>query len=113
MKREIIALTEQVTVYGSKNKKKVIARIDTGATKSSMDIKLASELELGPIIETKTVRSAHGTSLRPILKAKIRIKNKLFKSKFSLADRQHLKYSLLIGQNILKKTNFLIDPSKK
>ncbi len=30
---------------------------------------------------------------------------------FSIADRAHMKYKVLIGKNILKK-GFLIDPSK-
>ena len=50
----VISLIEPVLVRGKNNKKKeVMAKIDTGATKSSIDTNLASEIGLGPIIETK------------------------------------------------------------
>jgi hypothetical protein len=109
----IIGLTENVIVIGeNKVKKRLKAKIDTGATLSSIDSKLAGELKLGPIIKTKLVKSAHGHSLRPLVKASIRIANKRFKYKFTIADRSHMKYKLLIGQNILKN-KFLIDPAMK
>ncbi|MBN2141880.1 ATP-dependent zinc protease, partial [Candidatus Woesearchaeota archaeon] len=41
--------------------------------------------------------------------AKIVLGGKEIESKFTLADRSHMKYPVLIGQNILRK-NFLIDP---
>ena len=110
MTRKILGLTEPIKVFGTKSKK-VIARIDTGATKSSIDAKLAAELNLGPIIRTKLVKSSHGTSIRPIIKAKISILGEELVEEFTIADRTHMKYQVLIGQNILKH-NFLIDPQK-
>ena len=38
--------------------------------------------------------------------------DKEIKTDFTLADRSNMKYSVLIGQNILKQ-GFLIDPSKE
>ena len=108
----LVGLTQKITIIGKKNKKSVIARVDTGATKGSIDSKLASSLQLGPIIKTKLVKSAHGKEIRPVIAADIMIGSKKMKSEFTLADRQHLKYSVLLGQNILKK-GFIIDPSKK
>ena len=109
----IIGLSERVTIIGpTKKKKRVIARIDTGATKSSVDAKLAAELALGPIIKTKLVKSASGNKMRPVLKANIKIAKKELNEEFTVADRSHLKYRVLVGQNILKK-GFLIDPTKK
>ncbi|MBW3012272.1 RimK/LysX family protein [Candidatus Woesearchaeota archaeon] len=110
----LIGLTEKVTVKsmnGSRDKK-AIARIDTGATKSSMDTDLAASLSLGPIIDTTLVKSASGSSVRPVIVAKIMLKGKEVESKFTLADRKHMSYKVLIGQNILKEGGFLIDPSK-
>ncbi|MBU1976240.1 MAG: RimK/LysX family protein [Nanoarchaeota archaeon] len=86
------------------------AKIDTGATKSSIDIKLASELKLGPIVKSKLVKSAHGTKLRPIVWADIVLKGKPLRAEFTLADRTHMTYPVLIGVNILKQ-GFLVDPS--
>jgi len=112
-KKLVIGLTEKVTLIGPTNKKKrVIARIDTGATKSSVDAKLAAELSLGPIIKTKLVKSASGSKLRPVIKAEIKLADKTIKSEFTIADRGHMKYRVLVGQNILKEAKLLIDPNK-
>lgn len=108
---KIIGLTEQVILHSDGKKKKIIARIDTGATISSIDARLAAELSLGPVMQTKLVKSAHGNKLRPVVEARITIGKKTIKEKFTIADRDHMKYKALIGQNILKK-GFLIDPSK-
>ena len=112
MKKTTIGLVEKVTVFGANGRKTVDARIDTGATKSSVDAKLAAELELGPIMKTKLVKSAQGNRLRPVVMVDIMLAKRQFKAEFTLADRTHMKYQMLIGQNILKD-GFLIDPSKK
>ncbi|MFW6231250.1 MAG: RimK/LysX family protein [Nanoarchaeota archaeon] len=109
--RSIISLMEKVTVEGPAKSKQVNARIDTGAHTSSIDVKLAAELNLGPIIETKNVRSASGVGLRPLIKAKLTIHGKTLESEFTIANRDHMKYSVLVGRNILRKAGFLIDPA--
>lgn len=113
-KKVILGLTEEVTLVGAKGEKEtVIARIDTGATSSSIDTGLAGKLELGPVIRSKLVKSAAGSKKRPIVRAKIKMDGQIIEEEFSLADRSHMTYQMLIGQNILKKGNFLIDPNKK
>lgn len=107
----VIGLAEKVSVRYDNGRKSVIAKIDTGATKSSIDTNLAAELRLGPVIKSKLVKSAHGSKLRPIIEAEIELAGKKIKSEFTLADRAHMKYRILIGQNILKD-GFLIDPTK-
>ncbi|RME78189.1 hypothetical protein D6774_02035 [Candidatus Woesearchaeota archaeon] len=111
--KTVIGLIERVTLKGPSGKKKtVLARIDTGATKSSVDIRLAADLELGPILRSTTVKSASGTGVRPIVQAHINIKGKQLSNGFTLADRSHMKYPVLIGQDILIN-DFLIDPAKE
>ena len=110
-KKTVVGLTEKTELIGSKTTKKIIARIDTGATLGSIDSKLAKELRLGPTIGTKLVKSSHGQTNRAVLKASIRIANRRIRARFTLADRSSLKYKVLIGQNILKK-RFIIDPDK-
>ena len=107
----IIGLSQKITIFGKKSKT-LVAKVDTGATKSSIDSKLASKLQLGPVIRTKLVKSAQGREIRPVILAEIKMCGKKMESEFTLADRTHLKYAVLIGQNILKK-GFIIDPSKK
>jgi len=109
----IIGLTEKVLLFGADNlQKEVIAKIDTGASKSSIDKRLAVQLKIGPIIETRFIRSASGSGIRPVVKVKCNIKGQTLNSKFTLADRKNMNYKVLIGQNMLKK-GFLIDPSKE
>ena len=110
--RTVLGLTETITVLGRiKHKAKLIARIDTGATKSSLDSSIAKELSLGPVVKTKLFRSAHGHSFRPMINVNVILAGKRLRGQFSIADRSHMKYRILIGQNILKK-GFLIDPLK-
>lgn len=106
-----VGLTARVVIFGKKNKKEVIARIDTGATNSSIDEKLAKELDLGPELKHTKVKSTHGTRYRPVVIVDVLIAGQHKNSEFTIADRAHMKYKVLIGQNILKK-GFLIDPSK-
>ncbi|MBI5389625.1 ATP-dependent zinc protease [Candidatus Woesearchaeota archaeon] len=110
--RTIVGLVERVTLQTPTITKEVIARIDTGATKSSIDTTLATELHLGPILQTRIIKSASGKSTRPILEATLTIAGKKLTAEFTVADRSHMKYTVLIGQNILSK-GFLIDPDKK
>ena len=108
MKKTTIGLNEKVKIKG----REFLAKIDTGATKSSIDIRLAASLKLGPIIETKQYKNVHGKSVRPVIKVQFQIAKRKMLFKFNLADRKRMKHKILIGQNILKK-NFLIDPLKK
>jgi len=107
----VIGLAEKTRLIQKSGSKVVISKIDTGATKSSIDTNLAAELKLGPVIKSKLVKSAHGSKLRPIIEATIELAGRKIRSEFTLADRAHMKYRILIGQNILKE-GFLIDPSK-
>lgn len=107
----MVGLTARVVIFGKNGKKEVLARIDTGATKSSIDEKLAAEIGLGSEFKRVLIRSASGTRHRGVIVADVSIGGELMHAEFTVADRAHMKYRALIGQNILKK-GFLIDPSK-
>ncbi|MBT4935605.1 hypothetical protein HOL21_02600 [Candidatus Woesearchaeota archaeon] len=113
-KRHILGLTEAITISNKDgDSKSYTARIDTGATASSIDQTIASELKLGPITRIKIIKSASGIGKRPIVVATVKIGDLTVEEEFTLADRSHMTYPLLIGQNILKIGKFLIDPLKK
>ncbi len=112
-KKVILGLTEEVTLVGDDRKQKLRARIDTGATASSIDVHLARTLGFIPTKELKVVRSASGVKKRPIVTGRIKMDGLVIEAEFTLADRSHMTYPVLIGQNILKKGAFLIDPNKK
>ena len=110
--RIIVGLAEKIRLISDNGRNQdIIAKVDTGATKSSIDIKLANKLKLGPVIRSKMIKSAHGSRIRPIIEAEIMLADKQIKTEFTLADRSHMKYKVLIGVNILKN-GFLVDPSK-
>ena len=111
LKENVVYLTENITVIGPNKNKNVEARIDTGASRSSMDLELAAELRLGPIVKVRKIRSSHGKSSRPVVNGTIIIKNKILVCQFTLADRNDLKYPVLIGRNLLEKGNFVVDAS--
>jgi hypothetical protein len=111
--RAILGLIEQVILVNDNIKTKYIARIDSGATSSSIDTNLAKELGLGPAYKEKIVKSASGIEKRPVIKVTVTILGQEIEGDFTLADRDHMTYPLLIGQNILKTGKFLIDPLKE
>jgi len=108
----IVGFTELVTVRGTKGERTVLARIDTGATKSSIDLRLAAELELGPHRRVAKIKSAAGIRLRPVVKEQVLIAGRTIRAELNLADRSGMRYKVLIGRNILKR-GFLIDPSRE
>ena len=111
-KKSKIGFLEKVTVYGPTGEKKVTARIDTGAAKCSMDKQFAKKLGIKNIIKHKIIKSAHGTFKRGVVMARVKVGNKIFRVNFTLANRAHMKYDVLIGRNLLKK-GFIIDSDKK
>lgn len=103
-----IGLTEEIIIFGTRGERKLMARIDTGATKSSIDKSVAEELGLGPAHRQAMVKSAHGSRVRPVVRAKVHFAGAELNAEFTVAEREHLKYKALIGRNILKQ-GFLID----
>ena len=91
--------------------KKVLARIDSGAVHSSIDLSFATSLDLGPVIGSKVVRNVHGSNERPIVEMNMILCKRDIKTKFTLQSRKTMNFKVLIGQNVLKK-GFIIDPNK-
>ena len=111
-KKSKIGFLEKVTIYGPEKQRTVVARIDTGAARNSIGRNLAKKLGIKKIVKHKVIKSAHGVKERPIVKASLKIANRKMKDMtFTLADRKHMKYDVLIGRNTLKK-GFMIDPDK-
>ena len=105
--KKIIKVVETIKIKNKSYK----ARIDTGAKRSSISKNLVKKLKLGPIIGKIQVKSSNGIRVRPLIKIKFSLKDKEISAEFTIANREHMNYSILIGRNALKK-GFLIDPSK-
>lgn len=97
-------------VKKTKNKKKrrveVRAKVDTGAFRSSIDEKLASDLGLlvdENVIYYRHYRSALGKSKRrPVINLTFWLKGKRIKTVVSVANRDKLRTKFLIGRKDLK-----------
>ena len=109
--RTIIGLTEEIVIFGDKEMK-IRARIDTGATRNSIDADIVKELNLGPVVKKKIVKQAYGHEERPVILVGFELAGKKLEEEFTIAKRGHMKYSVLIGQNSLRN-GFLIDPNIK
>src|SRR5947208_15249628 len=56
--RTTVGVAEEVTLRGSKGDIRVLARIDTGAARTSLDTDLAARAGLGPVFDRVRVRVA-------------------------------------------------------
>ena len=107
---------------------KLPARIDTGATVTSLDarqlkidgneaeFKLPEEfggalLRL-PIAGWRHVRSSKGREERPIVEIELCIASKRIRLKANLNDRSMVKYPIILGRNALKDY-FVVDVNKR
>jgi hypothetical protein len=103
---------------------KLPARIDTGASTSSLDardlkveggiadFKLSQKyggLQLRlPIVDWLTIRSSEASEQRPIVEVEFCIGSKRVRTRVNLNDRSTVRYPVLIGRNALKE-NFVVD----
>jgi hypothetical protein len=110
--RPIVGVVEWVKVKGKKGTKTVKAKVDTGATRTSIDSTLSSEVGLVPLADSVQVRSAVASipTSRPIMRAEIIIHQQRFMLRVSVDDRSKMKYPVLIGRDLLQESKFLIDP---
>lgn len=108
MVKIVLGLVEKVLVNG----KEVNAKVDTGACRSSICKSLYDELCLGPPAGVVKTKSANKTEVRPTTFVDLELKGKKLRVLLNVADRSRMKYSLLIGKDVLTK-GFLVDPSIK
>ncbi len=112
MGKKLIGLVEKVKVIGEKEVD-TYALFDTGASRTSIDTKIANKAKLGPII--KTVHLKHASLKheikRPVVRAVVNIKGRMFDVRVSIQDRAHMTFPMIVGRDILAG-NFLVDPDK-
>lgn len=109
-----ISAFEKITIKGAKKEMKrkiVVAKIDTGAWRTSIGEDLARELGLltkDNILWTKKVRSSLGQEERPVINLTFWIAGRKIVTPASVAKRMALKYPVIIGRKNLK--GMLVDP---
>lgn len=113
--RKVVGAIEYVKVIGHNGEARVKGKIDTGATRTSVDVWLAANIGLGPTVSVAKVKSALVDEVRsrPLVRAIVEIDGEKFALPVSVDDRSDMRYPVLIGMDILRLGHFLIDPSKK
>ena len=113
--KKIVGLVEQVTIIGKKGRITKTALLDTGATRTSVDVRIAAKAGIGPIISCVQIKNAtansEGSIRRPIAECKIKMKGIVVKTGVNVVDRSGLSYPILIGRDVIHK-NFIVDVSK-
>ncbi len=109
--RKVIGINEPIEIIDFEGKHyPTLAKIDTGAYRTSICQELASRLGLKRIIDYKKVKSALGIEERPIVEFSFILDKKLVSTEAFLAKRSEMKYDIIVGRKDLKQ--YLIDPAK-
>ena len=113
-RRKIIGVIEQVLLRGPNGEIQVRAKIDTGAARTSLDTDLAKKLGLGPVERRVRIRSAAAERPedRDVVKATLVIDSRVFEAHVAVTDRKDMKYHVIVGMDVLRKSEFLISPRK-
>ncbi len=109
--RKVIGVNEPIEILDEhRQRHSIMAKIDTGAYRTTICQSLANDLGLTHIIGTKKVRGSLGSQERPIINLNFVLDKRLVSSEAFVADRKEMKYDIIIGRRDLKR--FLVDPAK-
>jgi len=109
----VIGQNEQVILTNPETNEQVqvLAKVDTGADRSSIDTGLAEALGLDlESAETVTVTSATGEEERSLVGVNISLAGRTFPSTVSVNDRSSLSTDMILGQNDL--AGFLVSTTQ-
>lgn len=93
---------------------KVLAKVDTGAYSSSLDLSFFESLNLDEkVLKNKIVRNVHGEEIRDVYQLDLIVKGKKISSELNVFDRSQMTYKMIIGRKDIKQLKALVDISKK
>jgi len=100
----VVGYIEEVVVSGTRGNKSVLAKSDTGATRTSIDAELAAEIGTGPILDIVKIKSGSLKSgrSRPVVDLVVGLGGTQHTVTASVEDRSHMDYPVLLGRDILK-----------
>jgi len=104
-----LSVIEKITIYGSKKKRTVRAKVDTGAYRTSIDSDLVEDLGLDPHKTLVKVRSGSGRQKRRTVKVRFKMKGKEITTIATYTPRDHLRFPVIIGRKDM--AGFLVDPN--
>lgn len=109
----VIGYTEEVVLSGTSGSKSVLAKSDTGATRTSIDTGLAADIGAGPIKSITRIRSGSSKSAksRPVVDVVVGVGGNQHTVTASVEDRSHMDYPVLLGRDILE--NYQVDVSRR
>jgi len=109
--RKVIGINEPIDILDiNKTKHPTMAKVDTGAYRTTICSSLAKELGVDQVIGQKKVRSTLGMEEREIISLSFYMDKRLVMSEAFIADRSEMKYDIIVGRRDLKR--FLVDPAK-
>jgi len=108
-----IGYTEHVVVAGTAGTRTVVAKGDTGAARTSIDIRLAAEIGAGPIHTVTRVRTGALTEprARPVVDLVVGIGGHVHTVAANIEDRSHMTHPVLLGRDILR--HYRLDVSRR
>jgi len=109
--RKVIGINELIEIFDSQREKHLtMAKIDSGAYRTTICSGLAEQLGINKIIGYKKVRGALGAENRPLIDLSFILNKRLVSTDAFVADRTEMKYDIIVGRKDLKR--FLVDPAK-
>lgn len=110
--RKVIGINEPIEILDvNKNKYPTMAKVDTGAYRTTICQSLAEQLGvIDKIVGYKKVRGSLGATERSIIDLSFVLDKRMVTAEVFVADRSEMKYDIIIGRRDLKR--FLVDPAK-
>ncbi|THE62918.1 ATP-grasp domain-containing protein [Salinadaptatus halalkaliphilus] len=109
----IIGYIEDIVLSGTSGSTSVLAKSDTGATRTSIDTSLAAEIGAGPIKSITRVKSGSSKTAksRPVVDVVVGVGGNQHTVTASVEDRSHMDYPVLLGRDILEQ--YRVDVSRR
>lgn len=101
---EMVGYTEHVALSGGQTIEYAVAKSDTGAQRTSIDIDLAAAIGAGPVVGTTRVKSGtqNGRQKRPLVDLELKLGDRWHSTTASIEDRSHMSYPVLLGRDVLR-----------
>lgn len=129
--KTVIGSQIELILLGFNNNRPIVAKVDTGASYCSLhgtDISYSSrpygEGELVsftfddqryrmPVVNKQSVQNSDGgITYRPVVQFSVSMNDKTFEEVlFNINDRSDMTHQILLGQNLLKQSRVLVDPT--
>jgi len=106
---QVVGYTEEVRLIGENDTTTIIAKTDTGARRTAVDIDLAGEIGAGPIVGTKKFKSPAGSEQHPLAQLRIEVAGEEHTITAKIADRSEMSHLVRIGRDVLSNKLVNVD----